>query len=671
MLGKSKKIPILYNNLNFRKTCTNNLSFFSYNFIGDTMFFKNIHTRIRIVLLVIVFLFTLIIAKVFYIQVVDYDRLNNYASNLWSRNLPIESDRGLITDRNGIVLADNITTTSLVLIPNQIKNKESTAKSLSLVLNVSYEEMLKHVSKKTSIERVHPEGRRLSYEIADKINSLKLEGVYLIKEAKRYYPYDKFMSHTLGFVGIDNQGLSGLELMYNGYLTGEYGAIKYFSDAKGNRLKLNEIYEEPQNGINMTLTINYDIQTSLERELDNAILKYNPDHALGIVMDPNSGEILAISSRPNFSPSNYQDYTEEEINRNLPVWMTYEPGSTFKIITLTASLEEKLVDLEKDHFHDSGSIQVENARIKCWKAGGHGSQTFMEVVQNSCNPGFVVLGQRLGKEKLFDYIHKFGFGIKTGVDLNGEGNGILFNLDNVGPVELATTAFGQGVSVTPIQQITAVGAAINGGILYKPYIVKSLNEPETNSVIKENKKQVVRKIISEETSSKVRTTLENVVSLGTGRSAYIDGYRVGGKTGTAQKVENGRYMVGNYIVSFIGFAPADDPKVVVYIAIDNAKGVTQYGGTVAAPIARQVLLDSITALNIKKRKDGVEKKYNYLDRKYATIPNVVGKTVEEAMKELKNFKVEFSGSGDIITYQSPVALTRIYEGETVRLLLTN
>ena len=635
------------------------------------MFFKNIHTRIKIVLLIIIFLFLLITAKVFYIQVIDYDKLNNYASNLWSRNLPLEANRGKITDRNGVVLADNITTTSLVLIPNQIKDKEKTAEMLSEILNVTYDDMYKHVSKRTSIERVHPEGRRLSYEIADKINNLKLEGVYLVKEAKRYYPYDTFMSHTLGFVGIDNQGLSGLELMYNGYLTGEYGAIKYFSDAKVNRLKLNEIYEEPQNGINVTLTINYDIQTSLERELDNAMLKYNPDQALGIAMDPQSGEILAISSRPNFSPSNYQDYTTEEINRNLPVWMTYEPGSTFKIITLAASLEEKLVDLEKDNYHDSGSITVENARIKCWKAGGHGSQTFMEVVQNSCNPGFVILGQRLGKEKLFDYIDKFGFGKKTGVDLNGEGAGILFNLDNVGPVELATTSFGQGVSVTPIQQITAVSAAINGGILYKPYIVKSLNEPETNAVIKENKKQVVRKVISEETSSMVRQTLENVVSLGTGRPAYLDGYRVGGKTGTAQKVQDGHYMVGNYITSFMGFAPADDPKVVVYIAIDNAKGVTQYGGTVAAPIVKQVLYDSLIALNVEKRKDGTEKRYNYLDKKYIEIPNVVGKTVDQAMKDLKSFKVEFSGNGERIAYQSPIASTRIYEGETVRLLLTN
>lgn len=255
---------------------------------------------------------------------------------------------------------------------------------------------------------------------------------------------------------------------------------------------------------------------------------------------------------------------------------------TFKIITLSSALEEKVVDLEKDHFYDAGAVQVENARIRCWKAGGHGAQTFLQVVENSCNPGFVELGQRLGKEKLFSYIKNFGFGSKTGVDLTGEGSGILFSLDRVGPVELATTAFGQGVSVTPIQQITAVSAAINGGTLYKPYIVKALLEPETGDVIKQMEPSVVRKVISEETSEKVRYALESVVANGTGRNAYIDGYRVGGKTGTAQKVSNGAYMVGNYIVSFIGFLPADDPQVIVYVAVDHPKGITQYGGTVHA-----------------------------------------------------------------------------------------
>lgn len=349
------------------------------------MFFKIIHNRIRLILVVVILLFIIIICRVFYIQVVDYKKLNKYATSLWSRNLPLEANRGIIYERNGVELAGNITTSSLVLIPNQIANKEDTAKKLAQILGVNYEEMYKHVSKKSSIERVHPEGRRLSNEIADKINALKLPGVYLVHESKRNYNYDKLLSHTIGYVGIDNQGLSGLELTYNKYLTGSSGAIKYFSDAKGNKLALNQVYEEPQDGMNITLTINYEIQSALERELDNAMNKYKADNALGIVMDPNNGEILAISSRPNFSPSNYQKYTTEEINRNLPVWMTYEPGSTFKIITLASSLEEGTVDLDKDHYFDSGSVTVGGATLHCWKHGGHGEQTYLQVVENSCN----------------------------------------------------------------------------------------------------------------------------------------------------------------------------------------------------------------------------------------------------------------------------------------------
>lgn len=285
------------------------------------------------------------------------------------------------------------------------------------------------------------------------------------------------------------------------------------------------------------------------------------------------------------------------------------------------------------------------------------------------NPGFVELGLKLGKDTLFDYIDKFGFGNVTGVDLNGEANGILFDKDKIGDLELATTAFGQGVSVTPIQQITAVSAAINGGNLYTPYIVKSLNEPETNSVIVENKPSVVRKVITENTSAKVRYALESVVANGTGRNAYISNYRVGGKTGTAQKVEDGKYLVGNYITSFMGFLPADDPEVVVYIAIDNAKGVTQYGGTIAAPIAKNVLNSTISALNIKERYDGMTKEYNYGDKRYFTVPNVIGMETKEAVSNLKEFKVEFSGSGSKVIHQSPSEASYIAEGETIRLML--
>ena len=345
-------------------------------------------------------------------------------------------------------------------------------------------------------------------------------------------------------------------------------------------------------------------------------------------------------------------------------------GVTFKILTVSAAVNEGKVDLLKDTFYDGGSVNVDGARIKCWKAGGHGAQTFLEVVQNSCNPGFVELGRRLGKETLFDYINKFGYGKKTGIDLNGESSGILFNLDKVGPVELATTAFGQGVSVTAIQQVAAVSAAINGGTLYKPYIVKRITEHETGQIIKEIEPTKVREnIVTKETSEKVRMTLESVVSLGTGRNAYIDGYRVGGKTGTAQKVNNGVYMHGNYIVSFIGFMPANDPKVVVYLAIDNPKGVTQYGGTVSAPIVKNILEDAISALNIKKQEGGTDKKYQWYDQKYYTVEDVVGLTKKEAASKLKSFTIEYSGSGDKVINQSPEAGSRIPEYSSIRLYL--
>ena len=634
------------------------------------MFNKGIHKRIKIVLLIILFIFIIIIAKVFYIEVIDYKKLNSLASGLWSRNLPIEADRGNIYTVDGEAIAGNLTTTSLVFIPNQIKNKDLVAEKISEILDVPKSKIEEHLYKKSMMERVHPEGRRLSYEIADKIENLHFDGVYLLKESKRYYPHNEMLSHVLGYVGIDNQGLSGLELEYDDILTGEYGSIQYFSDAKGNNLERNSVYVEPEDGLDIYLTVDYGIQSSIERELNNVVLRYNPDGAWAIAMNPNTGEILGMSSRPNFNPNSYKDYDTETINRNMAIWASYEPGSTFKILTLSAAVNEGKVDLIKDTFYDGGSVNVDGARIKCWKHGGHGSQTFLEVVQNSCNPGFVELGNRLGKETLFDYINKFGYGKKTGIDLNGEATGILFSLDKVGPVELATTAFGQGVSVTALQQVVAVSAAINGGTLYKPYIVKRVAYHENGQIIKEVKPTIVRdNIVTKDTSEKVRMTLESVVSLGTGRNAYIDGYRVGGKTGTAQKVNNGIYMQGNYIVSFIGFLPANDPKIVVYLAIDNPKGVTQYGGTVSAPIVKNIMEDAITSLNIEKQDGGTEKKYQWYDKKYYTVPNVVGKSKKEATSMLKSFSVEYSGSGDVVVNQSPDSDSRIAEGEKVRLYL--
>ena len=633
------------------------------------MFHYNILKRMRLVFLIVILIFGVIIFRVFYLQVFKTGKLKDLANSLWARNLPLLADRGKITDRNGVVLADNITTTSLVVVPVQIQNKEVVAKNLAQILNTDYLNIYSHLNKHTMVERIHPEGRGLSYDIAQKISSLNYDGVYLLKESKRYYPYNTVLSHVLGYVGIDNQGLSGIELEYDNYLKGTDGGVKYYSDGKGNRLSLSEVYDEPVSGNNISLTIDINIQLAVERELDNVVQKYNPEKALILVMDPNSAEVIAMSSRPNFDSNNYKNYDLETINRNLPIWATYEPGSTFKIITLASAINEGKINIFEDHYYDGGSIQVENARIKCWKRGGHGAETFLQVVENSCNPGFVVMGQKLGTELLYKYIENFGFGKKTGIDLNGESSGIMFKLENMGPVETATTAFGQGISVTPLQQATGVSAAINGGYLYKPYIVRSINEGETNSVILLNKPKLVRSVISEETSKLVRYALESVVANGTGKNAYIENYRVGGKTGTAQKVKDGKYMVGNYIVSFMGFIPADKPEYVVYVAIDNPKGITQYGGTVSAPIAKNVMLSIIDYKGYKKINSGTTREYTWLDQKYIKLPDVIGMDLAEAKKLLKSFSIEYSGSGNNIIEQSPYGNTFVKEGSIVKLML--
>jgi len=635
------------------------------------MFLKKNNERIMIVLFVMVVCFLFVFIRVFYIQTVSYKKLSGLSDELWSRKLPITAERGKILDRNGVVLADNETTTSLVVIPNQIKDKEYAAKVISEVLKADYDDILKHVSKKTSIERIHPEGRRLSYEVADKINSYHLDGVYLIKESQRYYPYKNMLSHVLGYVGIDNQGLSGIELLYDEYLKGTDGYIKYYSDAKGNHLNLDEYYIDSVSGLDIMLTIDYEIQTSIERELNNIVQKFAPDNALAIAMNPNTGEVLGMASRPDYDPNNYKNYSMETISRNLPIWMTYEPGSTFKIITTAAAVEEGVVNLEKDTFYDPGSVLVSGAKLRCWKAGGHGAQTFLQVFENSCNPGFVQMGFRLGKEKLFSYIDKFGFGGKTGIDLNGEGKGIIFDLDKVKDLELATTAFGQGVSVTPIQQVTAVSSIVNGGNLYQPFIVKSVVDNHTNNVITDNKKKLVRKTISKNTSNIMRMALESVVSNGGGKVTYIDGYRVGGKTGTAQKVENGRYLENNYIMSFMAVLPSNHPEVVLYLAIDNPKNTALLSSYTTTPFVRKILLDLISIMDIEKQPAQKEKDYEWSDKKYFEVPNVVGKSKKEAKGLLTQFEVEFVGEGDKVMEQSPEAGERYYETGVVRLYMGN
>lgn len=630
-----------------------------------------VRKRLVFVLLAGFLIFAVIEVRLGYVQFVLGGQLTSLAKDLWSRNIPFEPKRGEIVDRNGEKLATNVSAPSVFIIPRQVENPAETAQKLASVLNMPTEKAYQYVTKKEMIVRVHPEGRKISDEKAQEIRSLNLKGVYIAEDSKRYYPFNSLLAHVLGFTGIDNQGLSGLELYYDRQLKGQKGYVKFYSDAKGKRMP-NEVeeYMPPVDGLNLKLTIDAKIQSIIERELDIAESKYNPDGIIAIAMNPNNGEILGMASRPTFDPTKYQHVDPKVYNRNLPIWSTYEPGSTFKIITLAAALEEKKVDLYREHFYDPGYVKVAGATLRCWKKGGHGDQTFLEVVQNSCNPGFVELGQRLGTSTLFEYIKKFGFGEKTGIDLAGEGSGILFQESQVGPVELATTAFGQGVSVTPIQQVAAVSAAINGGVLYTPNIAKEWIDPDTGDVVSRKTPEAKRRVISEETSKQIRAALESVVAKGTGRGAFVEGYRVGGKTGTAQKAApGGGYLTNNHIVSFIGFAPADNPQIVVYVAVDNPKGTVQFGGVVAAPIVGTIIKDSLRQLGVKPRTKQMEKKETWLDEKFVTVPDVLGLTKQELAEQLVNLKLDINGDGKVVVQQSPKAGVKVKEGSTVRILL--
>jgi len=629
--------------------------------------------RLALVLAAGTLLFLALAARLAWVQFVMGPELAREAEESWRREVPFAAKRGEIWDRNGDRLAYNVSTPTVWAVPAQVKDKERTARLLAPVLDMTEEQVLAALRKSESIVRISPGGRKIPLEKAQEVRDLRLDGIYVAEDNRRFYPYGGLAAHVLGFTGIDNQGLAGVEAVYDELLRGIRGSVAYLSNARGEEMPgSNEKYIPPKDGLHLVLTIDRQIQTVVERELDQAMLVHEPDRAVAVAVDPNTGEVLAMASRPGYEPGQYRQYDPEVYNRNLPIWMTYEPGSTFKIVTLAAALEEGKVNL-REPFYDKGSIEVAGARLRCWKPGGHGAETFLEVVENSCNPGFVVLGQRLGAETLFEYIRKFGFGEKTGIDLSGEENGILFRPERIGPVELATTSFGQGVSVTPIQQVMAVSAAVNGGKLYKPHVAKAWIDPETGETIREIEPVLIRDgVISEETSRKVREALESVVAKGTGRNAFIDGYRVGGKTGTAQKVVNGRYSPTEHIVSFIGFAPADDPKIVVYVAVDNPKGL-QFGGLIAAPVVRNILKDALQILGIPPRPDQLEPEYRYgLDVKLEPVPDLVGRTTMEIYQSFyMNFRLAKYGAGNTVVMQNPKPGTRLPVGSTIQVYLSD
>lgn len=632
------------------------------------MLFEHSVRKIHKVEITVMVLIVALILKVGYIQILNRNEIYEKAIESWQRSFPVQANRGKIYDSTGEILASDLTTSSLVVVPSQITDKATTALQLSKILNVNEAVIKEKLNKKISIQRISPEGRQLDDTTARAIERLGLPGVYLIKDTKRYYPYHNYLSHCLGFVGIDNQGLLGLELEYDEYLSGENGSIDYYMDAKSHNLNMYpSTYSSPQAGMNIVLTINKDIQDVVERELNNAYDVYHPEGIWALAMDPKNGDILAIASKPDFDPNDYKNSSQDIYNQNIPIWKTYEPGSTFKIITFSSALNENLFDMDQDTYYDKGYEYVSGARIKSWKKGGHGLQTFREVLQNSSNPGFVEIGRCLGKDRLYQYVKDFGLTEKTGVDLPGESSGIMFDYEDFHELEQATVAFGQGISITPIQLVRAICACVNGGELLQPHILKEICNSSNSDIVYQRQKEVIRNVISEETSLKVRDALESVVSDGGGRNAYIEGYRIGGKTGTAQKAVNGSYVGGGYILSFVGIAPIDDPEIVLYIAMDNPQNCVQYGGTTVAPIARNMFLDILPVLEVKKASQQKTKEYTATDTKRIKVENYIGKNKDDISSSEIHF--EYIGKGNTVIDQLPRKGEYIDLGETVILML--
>lgn len=595
----------------------------------------------------------MVAGKLFHVQIVKHEWLKVRAEENWDREIPFGAIRGEINDRNGELIVGNQLAPTLYYMPSQNNEPEKVAAILAEILQTDADKLLKKLSEKAYMVKIAPEGKNISKEQADEIAKLQIEGLYTGVDFIRNYPNGELLSRLIGFTGYDGQGLAGIEYAYDEILQGTGDKIRLYTDARAIPLPhVDDGFQTGDNGATVELTIDVEMQKIMERELLQAMEKYDSTQAVGIIMNPKTGEILALASMPSFHPADYQDVDPSIYNRNLPVWMTFEPGSTFKIVTLAAGLEEKLIDLHDEHFHDPGYTMVANARLRCWKRSGHGHQSFLEVVENSCNPGFIEIGQRLGSEKLDQYIRDFGFGESTGSGIAGEAKGILFSKEAFGPVEQATTAFGQGISVTPIQQVQAVAAAINGGFLYRPYIVKEIKN-DKGETLQSFEPEMKRRVISEETSAQVREALESVVANGSGRNAFNDGLRVGGKTGTAQKVVDGGYSDGDYIVSFIGFAPADDPELLVYVAVDSPKNSVQFGGVIAAPIVGRIIEEIAPLAGVEKRADQLEKEYRWGDPITHRVPDLTGMTKGMVARQLHTYRIQWHGEGDVIKYQMP------------------
>ncbi|MGM0688255.1 MAG: peptidoglycan D,D-transpeptidase FtsI family protein [Bacillota bacterium] len=550
--------------------------------------------------LIFVFIFTLLItlmliSRLAWIQIVRADELYEQAWNQWNYNIPVNPARGSIFDRQGRLLAGSTSAHTVAAIPAQLEDPQAVAAALAPVLEMDTWKIYDLISLDRSAVYIK---RKVDPRVSEAVREMNIPGIIFFNEEKRYYPGGNLASQLLGFVGMD-QGWAGLEVQYEEYLSGRQGSLLYPADGRGRQLPHDITrYVSPQQGFDLYLAVDETIQHIVEKELNRVMNELAPKQAIALAVDPVTGAVLAAAAKPGYNPETYESYDPDSWNL-APFTSSFEPGSTFKMVTLAAVVEEGLFNPD-EYYHCPGHTTINGTRINCWTAarGGHGDISFFDSVGASCNTVFIELGSRLGKEKLFQYIEAFGFALPTGIDYPGEGSGMIFNPDAIGPVELATTTFGQGISVTPIQQVMAVTAMVNGGYLYKPYLVEEIRDQDGKIIFK-REPELVRQVISGTTSAKLVEMMESVILSGTGYAAAVEGYRVAGKTGTAEKIDaDGSYSQNDYIYSLVGFAPIEEPRVVLYVAVDGVTRGPRLGVHTSAPLFKRIMEDALNYLKV-------------------------------------------------------------------------
>jgi stage V sporulation protein D (sporulation-specific penicillin-binding protein) len=613
-----------------------------------------------------VFLFVSVImvglgCRLMYLQFYKSNWLSENAADQRIRDIPVEARRGTIYDRNGKELAVSVTAESIYAIPAEIRDVDETAARLAAILTLNKDKLAQNLRRRQAFTWVK---RKVNSELAQSVKALNLPGIGITQESSRYYPHDDLAAHVLGFTGIDSQGLDGVELTFDSYLKGRGGSIVVEYDAKGREIPhATHKFVPPVDGNNVYLTIDMVIQQIVERHLEQLMQETQAKVATIIAMNPSTGEILALANRPDYNPNQFAKYPPK-LWRDSAVSNAYEPGSTFKIITTTAALGEKVVT-RTEKFFDPGSIEVQGRTIHCWKAGGHGSETFEEVVENSCNVGFVNVGLRLGKDAFYKYLDAFGMGKITNVDLPGEAKGIVIDKDQVKPINIATMAMGQSIAVTPMQLITAVAAVANEGVRLRPQIVREVRAKD-GELIRGFQPDVVKQVVDANTDEEVKGILEKVVEKGSGKNAYIPGYRIAGKTGTAQKVGGSGYLPGKYVASFVGFAPVDKPQIVMLVIIDEPVGM-YYGGQIAAPAFGSIMRDVLQYLKISPQKSLQSSVAEY--ESHITVPNVINLLVPDAIKVLQKAGLQgrIADNGERIEDQIPKPGSRMPKHSSVLL----